>query len=137
MSDDEQGSRFKKIIEILDNQTPIEKLATELDGARIELAYDAYFLGNEYLSRAEPTKAHYWYQIAVKYGVADAKDNLELSLRLVGMAFNFHVHWSDDDNEYVATCDEYPSMSWLATDEHEALRGLAMALEEARKDERL
>jgi len=27
--------------------------------------------------------------------------------------FTIHVKFSEEDSEYVATCDEYPSLSWL------------------------
>jgi len=34
------------------------------------------------------------------------------------------VTWSGEDEEYVATCLELPSLSWLAETQEEALRGL-------------
>lgn len=34
------------------------------------------------------------------------------------------VMWSSDDDEYVATCTEFPSLSWLAGSQADALRGL-------------
>lgn len=34
------------------------------------------------------------------------------------------VSWSDEDEEYVATTPSYPSLSWLAPTEAEALSGL-------------
>lgn len=37
--------------------------------------------------------------------------------------------WSTEDNEFVATCDEYPSLSWLAPTSTEALQGLERLLE--------
>ena len=27
--------------------------------------------------------------------------------------FTIHVKFSEEDNEYVATCDEFPGLSWL------------------------
>ena len=36
----------------------------------------------------------------------------------------FLVHWSEEDEEWVATCDKFPSMSWLAGSAREALTGL-------------
>jgi hypothetical protein len=38
--------------------------------------------------------------------------------------YTFTVAWSAEDGEYVATCTECPSLSWLAGDPVEALRGL-------------
>lgn len=49
--------------------------------------------------------------------------------------YSFKVFWSKDDGEYVATCEEYPSMSWLDPDPSEALFGLIVVLmEEERLD---
>ena len=36
----------------------------------------------------------------------------------------YHVVWSPEDGEFVATVDEYPSLSWLAPTAVEALHGL-------------
>jgi hypothetical protein len=36
----------------------------------------------------------------------------------------FHVIWSDEDGEYIATCEGYPSMSYLALTPVEALGGI-------------
>jgi predicted RNase H-like HicB family nuclease len=38
--------------------------------------------------------------------------------------YTYRVSWSQDDGEYVATCAEFPSLSWLASDEIAALRGI-------------
>ena len=32
--------------------------------------------------------------------------------------------WSDDDNEYVGLCAEFPSLSWLAASPEAALKGI-------------
>ena len=36
----------------------------------------------------------------------------------------FSVHWSEEDEEWVATCDKFPSMSWLGPSAREGLIGL-------------
>ena len=36
----------------------------------------------------------------------------------------FRVIWSEEDQEYVGLCDEYPSLSYLAESEREALQGI-------------
>jgi predicted RNase H-like HicB family nuclease len=36
----------------------------------------------------------------------------------------YRVIWSAEDQEFVATCAEFPSLSWLDADQVEALRGL-------------
>lgn len=42
--------------------------------------------------------------------------------------YTLRVHWSDEDAEWVATVDEYPSLSWLAVSAEIALLGLAELL---------
>lgn len=36
----------------------------------------------------------------------------------------YRVIWSEDDGEYVGLCSDYPSLSWLAPTEKEALEGI-------------
>lgn len=38
--------------------------------------------------------------------------------------YAYRVIWSVEDQEFVATCAEFPSLSWLAPDQVQALRGL-------------
>ncbi|MFC7545256.1 type II toxin-antitoxin system HicB family antitoxin [Plantactinospora sp. GCM10030261] len=38
--------------------------------------------------------------------------------------YTYRVTWSADDQEFVATCAEFPSLSWLAPSQVEALLGL-------------
>ena len=38
--------------------------------------------------------------------------------------YTYRVTWSEEDGEFVATCVEFPSLSWLADSQVEALRGL-------------
>ena len=38
--------------------------------------------------------------------------------------YTYRVSWSGADQEYVATCAEFPSLSWLAGEDVEALRGI-------------
>lgn len=38
--------------------------------------------------------------------------------------YAYRVVWSAEDQEFVATCAEFPSLSWLAADQVEALQGL-------------
>ncbi|TIC81614.1 type II toxin-antitoxin system HicB family antitoxin [Nocardioides sp. GY 10127] len=42
--------------------------------------------------------------------------------------YSYRVTWSAEDAEFVATCVEFPSMSWLAPTQLEALQGLEAAL---------
>ena len=39
--------------------------------------------------------------------------------------YTYRVTWSAEDGEYVATCLELPSLSWLAASQQEALTGLS------------
>ena len=38
--------------------------------------------------------------------------------------YTYRVTWSEDDNEYVGLCAEFPSLSWLARTPEAALRGV-------------
>lgn len=38
--------------------------------------------------------------------------------------YTYRVSWSAEDNEYVATCLELPSLSWLANNQVKALKGV-------------
>lgn len=38
--------------------------------------------------------------------------------------YTYRVTWSVEDDEFVATCAEFPSLSWLAASQVEALEGL-------------
>jgi predicted RNase H-like HicB family nuclease len=50
--------------------------------------------------------------------------------------YTYRVSWSQDDGEHVATCAEFPSLSWLASDEIEALRGIKDMVREVVEDMR-
>ena len=38
--------------------------------------------------------------------------------------YTYRVTWSEDDNEYVGLCAEFPSLSWLAKTPEKALGGI-------------
>jgi len=38
--------------------------------------------------------------------------------------YTYRVTWSEDDQEYVGLCAEFPSLSWLASSQEAALRGI-------------
>jgi len=38
--------------------------------------------------------------------------------------YTYRVTWSEEDNEYVGLCSEFPSLSWLASDQDSALHGI-------------
>jgi len=45
--------------------------------------------------------------------------------------YTYRITWSDDDEEYVGLCAEFPSLSWLAPTPESALQGVRKAVEEA------
>ncbi|MGA1823804.1 MAG: type II toxin-antitoxin system HicB family antitoxin [bacterium] len=38
--------------------------------------------------------------------------------------YTYRVTWSDEDNEYIGLCAEFPSLSWLAETPEAALKGI-------------
>jgi predicted RNase H-like HicB family nuclease len=38
--------------------------------------------------------------------------------------YTYRVTWSEEDNEYVGQCLEFPSLSWLASTPEDALIGV-------------
>ncbi|MGC5333741.1 type II toxin-antitoxin system HicB family antitoxin [Micromonospora sp. DT62] len=48
--------------------------------------------------------------------------------------YTYRVTWSAEDREFVATCAEFPSLSWLAPSQIEALQGLQDLLREVIED---
>lgn len=50
--------------------------------------------------------------------------------------YTYRVTWSEEDNEYVGLCAEFPSLSWLASTPEAALKGIRKAVEDVVKDMR-
>ncbi|MFG2099478.1 type II toxin-antitoxin system HicB family antitoxin [Micromonospora echinaurantiaca] len=48
--------------------------------------------------------------------------------------YTYRVTWSAQDDEFLATCAEFPSLSWLASSQIEALQGLQDMLREVIAD---
>jgi HicB family len=48
--------------------------------------------------------------------------------------YTYRVSWSAEDGEHVATCAEFPSLSWLEEDPIEAMRGIRALVVEAVRD---
>ncbi len=44
--------------------------------------------------------------------------------------YTYRVTWSVEDNEYVGLCAEFPSLSWLAETQVEALQGILQVVQE-------
>ena len=49
--------------------------------------------------------------------------------------YTFHVKYSEEDNQLVGLCKEYPSLSWLANSYVIALRGIMFLVTQAIEDE--
>jgi predicted HicB family RNase H-like nuclease len=50
--------------------------------------------------------------------------------------YTYRVTWSDEDNQCVGLCAEFPSLSWLDATPEKALRGIRRVVAEAIKDMR-
>lgn len=48
--------------------------------------------------------------------------------------YTYRVTWSAEDQEYLGTCVEFPSLSWLDEDEDEAFRGIRKLVREVVAD---
>ena len=48
--------------------------------------------------------------------------------------YTYRVTWSEDDNEHVGLCAEFPSLSWLSTTPESALKGIRKLVSEAVED---
>lgn len=48
---------------------------------------------------------------------------------IVTRTHNFTTEWSEEDQEFVGTCLEYPSLSHLDKDQEEALNGIMRLVE--------
>ena len=48
--------------------------------------------------------------------------------------YTYRVSWSQEDEEYVGRCAEFPSLSWLARTPEAALRGIRKVVREVVAD---
>ena len=48
--------------------------------------------------------------------------------------YTYRVTWSQDDNEYVGLCTEFPSLSWLGKTPEAALKGIRRVVADVVKD---
>jgi len=48
--------------------------------------------------------------------------------------YTYRVTWSEDDQEYVGLCVEFPSLSWLAKKPEVALRGIRKLVEQVARE---
>ena len=47
--------------------------------------------------------------------------------------YTFRVIWSEEDQEHVGLCAEFPGLSWLAATPEEALKGIRKVVDESIK----
>jgi predicted HicB family RNase H-like nuclease len=50
--------------------------------------------------------------------------------------YTYRVIWSEDDQEYVGLCTEFPSLSWLGNSPESVLKGIREVVEGVIKDMR-
>jgi hypothetical protein len=48
--------------------------------------------------------------------------------------YAYRVIWSEDDQEFVGLCAEFPSLSWLEKNQEAALRGIVALVKETVAD---
>ena len=48
--------------------------------------------------------------------------------------YTYRVTWSEEDNEYVGLCAEFPGLSWLSKTPEAALKGIRKVVAEVIKD---
>ncbi len=48
--------------------------------------------------------------------------------------YTYRVTWSEEDNDYVGLCAEFPSLSWLAKSPEGSLKGIRDVVAEVIKD---
>ena len=48
--------------------------------------------------------------------------------------YTYRIVWSEDDNEFVGLCAEFPSLSWLELSPTEALKGIRLLVKECLDD---
>jgi len=48
--------------------------------------------------------------------------------------YTYRVTWSEEDQEYVGLCAEFPSLSWLADSQEAALKGIRALVSEIISD---
>lgn len=48
--------------------------------------------------------------------------------------YTYRVIWSEEDQEYVGLCTEFPSLSWLDETQEEALQGVRQLVSEVIED---
>lgn len=72
--------------------------------------------------------------VAARDGNANGRGRAMADLRVDISHYTYRVTWSPEDGEYVGTCVELPSLSWLASDRTTAIVGIEEVVAEIAKD---
>ena len=48
--------------------------------------------------------------------------------------FTYRITWTEEDQEFVGLCTEFPSLSWLAPDPDDALKGIRLLVKDCIDD---
>ncbi|WP_237673510.1 DUF1870 family protein [Vreelandella profundi] len=48
--------------------------------------------------------------------------------------YSYSITWSEDDQQFVGLCSEFPSLSWLSDSQEDALKGIARTVQDALAD---
>lgn len=48
--------------------------------------------------------------------------------------YTYRISWSEEDEEFVGLCAEFPSLSWLASGSEEALKGIRELVKQSIED---
>jgi predicted HicB family RNase H-like nuclease len=59
---------------------------------------------------------------------------MEQKMSSITDKYTYRVTWSDEDQEFVGLCTEFPSLSWLASTRDEALHGIEKLVREVVAD---
>ena len=55
-------------------------------------------------------------------------------MALMNDRYTYRVSWSEEDEEYVGLCAEFPSLSWLAATPEDALAGIRVVVSDVVAD---
>ena len=61
-------------------------------------------------------------------------DNINNSITIIADTYHYSAIWSEEDEEYVGLCAEFPLLSWLAPDREEALESIKALVIECLED---
>ncbi len=72
-------------------------------------------------------------QVAVSVSEEMAREAGNIVDDEAALKYTYGIAWSDEDQEYVGTCVQFPGLSWLAKDRDEALDGIKQLVKEEQR----